>query len=344
MEAGRIIEYLHHLGCRKIRHSRGSLSATCPWEVNHSRGRDKSPSFFVKVNDYGKSPYNCFACQKKGLMEQLMGVDDPEYLKRRYDGLTKGVNEAWIDVNPSANKRHWGDAEAGSSSDVAILPESALECFSGSVPRYAVKDRKLSIETCVAWGLGHDKKNHRLIFPVRDMSGALIGATGRKTSEEVWGPKYLNYVFDKSIDSLVAFVDRKREEDFYLPPKSAVLYGGWMINWERGDLLAVEGPVDAVNLWQLGFNAVAFMGMPSDVQAHLIVDCLQHGKMVVTLFDADEPGRKGAEALAVKIGRRVPLFASEIKQSGDDKIDAGNASLEQVKEALSDARLVQPIA
>lgn len=344
MEAGRIIEYLNTLGCRRIRFSYSSVSATCPWEVNHRRGRDTSPSFFVKVNDFGKSPYNCFACSESGLMEQLMGVDDKEYLKRRYDKLGIGPNEAWIDVNPSANKRHWGNAASIDIGEVIVLPDSALDCFSGSVPRYAIKERKLSLDTCIAWGLGHDKTNRRLIFPVRDMSGALIGATGRKTSEEVWGPKYMNYVFDKSISRLVAFVDRKRETDFYLPPKSSALYGGWMINWDRGDLIVVEGPLDAVNLWQLGFNAVAFMGMPSDMQASLVVDCLQYGKRVVILFDADEPGRKGAKSLTARIGRSVPLFASEIKQSGDEKIDAGNANLELVEEALRNAKLVQPIA
>ena len=89
----------------------------------------------------------------------------------------------------------------------------------------------------------YDKFRDRLIFPVIDIRGEVLGFSGRALNDDQ-DPKYLN-----SPETLVF-------------SKRRTLFGMNLAkNTKRSSILLVEGNIDVVTLHQAGFdNAVATMG------------------------------------------------------------------------------------
>lgn len=59
MNADNISKLLTAIGCRSLRVTGPKVLGTCPFEHEHSSGRDNSPSFVVFVEDRGVSTWNC---------------------------------------------------------------------------------------------------------------------------------------------------------------------------------------------------------------------------------------------------------------------------------------------
>ncbi len=123
----------------------------------------------------------------------------------------------------------------------------------------------------------HDRLRARIVFPIRNAKGEIVGFGGRAIAAEV-KPKYLN-----SPDTLVF---NKGDE----------LYGIYEARQAvaRTDCaLVVEGYLDVSMLAQNGIeNAVAAMG--TSCSASQIRKLLRMAKTVIFAFDGDEAGRKAA--------------------------------------------------
>ena len=123
----------------------------------------------------------------------------------------------------------------------------------------------------------YDRFRHRIIFPIRDTRGRVIGFGGRKLGDEE-GPKYLN-----SPETPVFF-------------KGQELYGLYearkaLRNIQR--LIVVEGYMDVVALAQNGvLNAVATLGTATG-EAHF-QKLYKYSDEVVCCFDGDKAGRSAA--------------------------------------------------
>lgn len=124
-----------------------------------------------------------------------------------------------------------------------------------------------------------DTFRDRIIFPVRDADGALVGFGGRRLQDNKKGeqtPKYLN---------------TGTTDIFH---KGHLLYGLHLAKQEiaaRGYALVVEGYMDVVMLAQYGFrNTVAAMGTAFR-GSHLNQLC-RHTSEVVYLFDGDAAGER----------------------------------------------------
>jgi DNA primase len=157
--------------------------------------------------------------------------------------------------------------------------------------------RKFSFQELVQAGLvvpkegsptqGYDRFRHRLIFPISDKDGRVVGFGGRLLDDEPNQPKYIN------------------SSESPLFSKRKILYGmhesqrGIRL---RGEAVIVEGYMDVVGLYESGVqNAIATMGTAL-TEDHLE---LLRGltRRVVTVFDPDSAG---AEAWR----RSVHLFLS----------------------------------
>lgn len=122
-----------------------------------------------------------------------------------------------------------------------------------------------------------DKFAGRLIFPIRDIKGKVVGFGGRAT-QPTQSPKYLN----------------SPESQIY--KKGKVLYG--LFNnleyiKEKSSVIVVEGYMDLISLWQTGVkNVVATLGtaFTSD-QAKLLTKYTQD---IYLMFDSDEAGKKAS--------------------------------------------------
>jgi len=122
----------------------------------------------------------------------------------------------------------------------------------------------------------YDKFRHRIMFPIHDRRGRVIGFGGRALDDD--GPKYLN---------------SPETELFH---KGRELYGLYLARKTQAKLdriLVVEGYMDVVALAQFGFgNCVATLGTATTGdQAELLFRAADE---VVYCFDGDRAGRKAA--------------------------------------------------
>jgi len=130
-------------------------------------------------------------------------------------------------------------------------------------------------------GVGFDRFRNRIMFPIRDASGGVIGFGGRTLSqEESFYAKYMN-----SPDSPI----------FH---KRGVLYGLYegRDSIERaGSATMVEGYLDVVQLSQQGFaNTVATMGTACTHEQ--LESVLAYTNDLTFCFDGDEAGTRAADA------------------------------------------------
>ena len=122
----------------------------------------------------------------------------------------------------------------------------------------------------------YDKFRHRIMFPIHDRRGRVIGFGGRALDDD--GPKYLN---------------SPETELFH---KGRELYGLYLARKSQAKLdriLVVEGYMDVVALAQFGFeNCVATLGTATTGdQAELL---FRASDEIVFCFDGDRAGRKAA--------------------------------------------------
>ncbi len=122
----------------------------------------------------------------------------------------------------------------------------------------------------------YDKFRDRLIFPVIDIRGEVLGFSGRALNGDQ-EPKYLN-----SPETLVF-------------SKRRTLFGMNLAkNTKRGSILLVEGNVDVVTLHQAGFdNAVASMGTALTTEQTRLIS--RYAKEIVICYDNDPAGKKATE-------------------------------------------------
>ena len=115
----------------------------------------------------------------------------------------------------------------------------------------------------------------RVIFPIRDAKGRVVGFGGRALNDEI-KPKYIN-----SPDS----------EVFH---KNQLLYGLYEGRKQKAqDWLMVEGYMDVIALQQYGvFGAVATLGTASNTE-HLNILFKQNSRITIA-FDGDAAGQKAA--------------------------------------------------
>ncbi len=124
-------------------------------------------------------------------------------------------------------------------------------------------------------GGGYDAFRNRLMFPVIDVRGSVIGFSGRILGDGE--PKYLNSpetpVFSKSHNLFALNLAKKSKS---------------------GYIILVEGNIDVVSLHQAGFDgAVASLGTSlTPEQARLIA---RYTNEVILCYDSDEAGKKASQ-------------------------------------------------
>ena len=138
----------------------------------------------------------------------------------------------------------------------------------------------------------YDKFRNRLMFPIIDVRGNVIGFGGRVMDDST--PKYLN-----SPETLI-FNKRKNLFALNLAKKSKLGY-----------LILVEGYMDAVALHQYGFDcAVASLGTSlTEEHAALLT---RYTDQVVLIYDGDEAGQR-ATRRAIPILEKAGLQVKVLK-------------------------------
>ena len=318
-----------------------NLWGLCPFH------NEKTPSFSVSPD---KQIYHCFGCGKGGgvisfvmEMENLPFVDAVKLLAKR-EGLEvpeTGENEAY-------RKKRTRLLEL--SRDAARFYHEYLTGPGGQRVRDYIAQRQISPRTATRFGLGaapdqwdaltkamtakgytklelmdaglavagknggiYDKFRARLMLPVIDVRGEVVGFTSRILPGEE-GAKYLN------------------------TPETALFKKGRLIyalnfakNTKRPNLVLVEGNIDVITLHQAGFdNVVATMGTAlTEEHARILA---RYTKELVLCYDNDAAGKQSTDRvlnilknanLTVRVLQLPNAYDAEgkpVKQDPDDFI------------------------
>jgi DNA primase catalytic core len=311
---------------------------------------DRSPSLNVTPQ---MGIYKCFACGAGGdvlkfvqeyekldfldalrLVAEKAGVTIPERIAHSKDEGDRGKSALVLAANQLACRLYQEELESNPEvlayvEKRGITTETRKHFQLGLAPqspekllkRGAAKD--IPVEAFVeagilgeSYGRTYDRFGGRLIFPIWNLSGHVIGFGGR-VLEAGQQPKYYN----------------SPESPFY--HKSKVLYG---LNFSRGEIdksgevVLVEGYMDLLSLWQAGVrNAVAVSGTAlTKDHVHILA---RFARKAYLFFDGDAPGRKAVRRsleplLSMGVEVKVPVLPAEedpdsfTKNQGGDKVRA----------------------
>lgn len=282
-------------------------SACCPF---HS---EKSPSFTVSRD---KQFYHCFGCGAHGnvidflmeydrlefvdAIEELagqLGIDVPHEQgsgKQQDKGLTRDLYQLMEEANRyfqhqlkhHTDKRKVLDylelrglsTEIVSSFGIGFAPDG----WDGLLSRYRnnqdAQDKLLTAGMLIAKDGGgkYDRFRDRLMFPIRDRRGRIVGFGGRVLGDGT--PKYLNSpetpIFHKG-NELYGLYELKQQHR------------------EPSTILIVEGYMDVVALAQFGVDyAVASLGTSTTADQFQIL--MRSAKEVICCYDGDKAGKEAA--------------------------------------------------
>ena len=311
--------------------SGSNLFGLCPF---HS---EKTPSFSVAPD---KQIYHCFGCGKGGSVigfimeiENLSFPDAVGFLARR-----AGMQMPEQDDNGASKRR---ERMLSLNRDAARFFHEQLKTPAGGVARDYIAKRGLSGRTVTNFGLGfapntwssltdamkrkgyserelfeaglvrqgrsgrgvYDTFRNRLMFPVIDVRGNVIGFSGRILDDGE--PKYMNSpetaVFSKSHNLFALNLAKKSKS---------------------GYLILAEGNIDVASLHQAGFDsAVASLGTSlTPEQARLMS---RYANEVVIAYDNDGAGQKAAQraiTILEKLDMRVRVLRMDGAKDPDEYI------------------------
>ena len=283
-----------------LKQSGSNFKGLCPFH------NEKTPSFMVNEQ---KQIFNCFGCGEKGdvihfvqRFNNLEFMEACEKLAEEYNieipqhGTRKKVDMShYYEINAIAARFFFNNLTKQSNPGYTYIRKRGISdetirhfglgysldswnALHRHLQSKGIKDEdmlKLGLITQGKKGI-YDKFRGRLMFPIFNPQGKVIGFGGRALGDEM--PKYLN----------------SSESDVFL--KKNNLYA---LNFTKKNIsddnqaLIVEGYMDVISLYQSGIqNVVASLGTAlTDNQCQLIT---RYTKNVVLSYDSDAAGIKAA--------------------------------------------------
>ena len=280
--------------------------ACCPFH------KEKTPSFSVSPT---KQFYHCFSCGAHGsaigFVMEHQGLSFPEAVQFLADrvGMTVPKVRGQED-NPEIRAERKKKQQTLEETTAAAADFYTQQLKFNPAAKAYLDKRGLSAEVIAHYGLGYasdgwqplaqvfqpypntalvdtgmvidnegkhyDRFRHRIMFPIRNPRGQVIGFGGRVLDDSK--PKYLNSpdtpLFDKG-------------ENLY------GLYEGRAAVKEAGRILVVEGYMDVVALAQFGVGyGVAALGTATTAEHVKIL--MRQADSIYFCFDGDSAGRKAA--------------------------------------------------
>lgn len=319
----------------------GSFKACCPFH------QEKTPSFFVSKS---KQIWHCFGCGEGGdqfeFVQKMEGMDFPEVLEHlankagvelpKFDKEKSGQRQRLIDINNLAAK---------------FYNKILLESQAGEKARQYIEKRKLTTDVVDEFLLGYspdkwevlleflkkkgykeeevnqaglavrkekgagyyDRFRNRVMFPIQNIHGKVVGFTARLLDSEAKEAKYIN----------------SPQTSIY--NKSEILYGldkAKRAIQENNLAVMVEGNMDVITSHKVGVkNVIASSGTAmTEEQVNLIK---RFSNNIAFCFDSDSAGRvamkRGIDmALSNDMNVSVILFKDKEAKDPDELINSEN--------------------
>lgn len=311
-----------------LKRSGSNLFGLCPFHG------EKTASFSVAPD---KGIYYCFGCHKGGsainFVMELEGLSYPDAVRKLAQRVGMEVPEdAQYQSRYRKQERLWAlMKEAGRFFHEQLYSPAGEEC------RAYIQKRGLTKAIVTRFGMGfapnswnalvdamrkkgytdqelrdadlvgekngrvYDRFRNRLMFPIIDVRGNVIGFGGRVLDDSK--PKYLN--------SNETIIFNKRKNLFGL---------NFAKKTKEANLILVEGNIDVVTLHQYGFdNAVASLGTSlTEEQVSLLS---RYTEEVILTYDGDEAGQRAAKRaipMLEKAGIKVKVLQMKDAKDPDE--------------------------
>ena len=338
----------------------GSLKGLCPFHD------ERSPSFHVTPS---RGMWYCFGCGEGGdvlsFVQKIDHLSFAEVVEKL--AVKTGVELRYVEGGAAINKQQGQrtrlieahkvaaafyveqlltpdaqigrtfltergfDAEAAKHFGVGFAPKS-WDSLTSHLRGKGFVDQELMAGGLVSQGNRgiYDRFRGRLVWPIRDLGGEVIGFGARKLFDDDEGPKYLN----------------TPESPLY--KKSQVLYG---IDLARKDIsksqqaVIVEGYTDVMACHLAGVTTAvatcgtAFGGEHIKILRRLLMDDDQMRGEVVFTFDGDAAGQKAALRAFEEDQRFVTQTFVAVEASGMDPCDLRLAQGDTAIRALVESRV-----
>ena len=159
----------------------------------------------------------------------------------------------------------------------------------------------------------------RLVFPVKNIVGNLVGFSGRKTDDDPHSPKWRHSRFKKSVNMLNIDLCKRAINE-----------------WKLSTIVVSEGPWDVARLCEAGFwNSVAVMG--SSLTNGQVCVMKKMGVTKVILFmDNDDGGHRNETSNVKKLNKSG--IKTTVMYPPTQGQDVGDMSASIIKEMLRGKR------
>ena len=304
------------------RRSGANMFGLCPF---HS---EKTPSFSVSPD---RQIYHCFGCGKGGgvvnFVMEIENISYPEAVEKLARRVGMTMPERTGDRESKKRERIYAV-----NRDAARFFYEQLSTPAGAIARDYMNRRQIAPVTAKNFGIGfapntwdsmvkalkekgysdfdmydaglvkrgknggfYDAFRNRLMFPVIDVRGNVIGFSGRILDDGE--PKYLNspetLVFNKSRNLFALNLAKKSKS---------------------GYIILSEGNIDVVSLHQAGFDsAVASLGTSLTQEQARIIS--RYTNQVIIAYDNDSAGIKASQR-AIGILEKLDLKVKVLRMSG----------------------------
>ena len=293
-----IADLLDSIGIQVVTEGEEEITAYCPFHEN-----SRTPALSINTT---KAVFHCWnpACGESGTLLKLlqkatgMSTLSAAQLLQTYRGQESAItkvkeNDELYEVWPESTLEHvavdWNDTD---------LLDKYFE---------TLYERGFDDHTLHEFEVGFSKKRQRIVVPLRDEFGKLVGFSGRAISVDQ-EPKY----WDKGAPKKYILFNLHRAKKF-------------------STAIVVEGPFDVMKVFQAGFeNVVGTLG--GGFTRHQAFKLTQYFRDAILFTDNDEAGR----ALANKVQeamRRAGKQISFVKYPEGVK-DPGEMTAIQIQEAI----------
>ena len=285
MKKEHVIRLMELLEIENIQDGDGWIKASCPFAPSkHTSGTDSKPSFGIQVGQ--SSFYHCFSCKSANNLPML--VSNLSYMRNRdYPEARAHVAKyESFALDPYES----GEAEE----PLSVLSEGILDKFAEAHSELSlVRKRRITNEAINRFGLMWDYSELRLIFPVRDEDGNLVGIRGRLSSFGRSKAKYREY------------------RDLSPNQTSLKAHGIWygMHFWPKKGkkLILVEGELDVIKLWEKIRRDGIWSMLGGGLHRAQIQRIKAANHPVVLFFDNDEAGHELTDKMVRKLKNHVPV-------------------------------------
>lgn len=303
----------------KIKVSYNAVMMCCPFH------KEKTPSFSYHLN---KKFFYCFGCAAKG------DVIDYVYRRLNLRNLREAIDFLITFTGHDPKEKLTVDNKLNYKKQIntfnkynkrkenlfTYFTEEQITNMVQFRPDFFEKDG-FAKEVLDEFGVGFDFSEKRLVVPIRDENGVLVGATGRtilnKEEMSILGiPKWRHYKgsnINENLFNINKAISASKNAD--------------------GSIILVEGPKDVMWLHQQGFkNTIALLSNNlTQVQKGLL---LKNFLAVYIFLDGDSGGENGKSSILNKIKGYFNIY--DVKTPSGK--DPDNMTKEEIEDAIKNAK------